>query len=237
MPPLSIVDSHIHLWPASAANPSGHGWMNDGDPLTKQHVLSDYYRAAKQQDTTGSSAPSEPHCQVRGVVYIETDRRLEEPNGRQLHEWARQPTEEISFLRSIVEGQQYGERDSQMLLGLVPWAPVSQGIQVFEDWLVHVEVTAGPKTWSRIKGFRFLLQGITDRQAFERLVFSDDFISILKSFREKGRAFSFDIGVDAHSGGVWQLEAITKVIERVHAGVRDDDKVIFILSAWFLVLK
>lgn len=92
------------------------------------------------------------------------------------------------------------------------------------------ERTAGAETWSRIKGFRYLLQGITDRAEFEKLVFSDDFISILKSLRGNGREFSFDVGVDQHSGGVWQLEAFAEVIERVHAGVKEGEKVVFILS-------
>jgi len=197
--------------------------MNEGDMLTKEHVLSDYCKAAKQ-DAKDESSPK-----VRGVVYVETDRRLEETTGRALHEWAHQPTEEIKFLRSIVE-KQHGERDADLLLGLVPWAPVNQGVDVFEDWLKHAEQTAGPETWSRIKGFRFLLQAITDQNVFESLVFSEGFISVLKSFRGKGRNLSFDVGVDQHSGGVWQLEALVKVIERVHAGVEEDEKVIFILS-------
>lgn len=223
MAPPTIIDSHIHLWPASAANPAGHGWMNEGDMLTKEHVLSDYCRAAKQ-DQKDESLPK-----VRGVVYVETDRRLEETTGRALRQWAHQPTEEIKFLRSIVE-RQHGERDADLLLGLVPWAPVNQGVDVFEDWLKHAEQTAGPETWSRIKGFRFLLQAIIDQKVFESLVFSEGFISVLKSFRGKGRNFSFDVGVDQHSGGVWQLEALVKVVEQVHAGVEENDKVVFILS-------
>ena len=54
MAPRKIIDSHIHLWPQSASNESGHSWMTPGMPLAKQHVLSDYYQAA-QQDVTESS--------------------------------------------------------------------------------------------------------------------------------------------------------------------------------------
>ncbi|GAB7353171.1 hypothetical protein MBLNU459_g3701t1 [Dothideomycetes sp. NU459] len=223
MAPTAIIDSHVHLWPESAANSTGHGWMSDGFMLSKQHILEDYYRAATQKSEDGMIP------QVRGVIYVETDRRLEEKSGRPLHEWAHQPTEEIKFLRSIVE-KHYGEKDSKMLLGLVPWAPVNHGPNIFEEWMKHAEHTAGPETWGRIKGFRYLLQGITNQGEFEGLVFGDDFISILKSLRGNGRNFSFDVGVDQHSGGVWQLEALTKVIEQVHAGANEKDKVVFILS-------
>lgn len=191
--------------------------------LSKQHVLSDYYRAASQPPVSTSDP------QVRGVVYVETDRWLESPTGRSLEQWAHQPLEEIKFLRSIVEGE-YGEQDSKTLLGIVPWAPVDQGVEVFEEWMSLAERTAGAETWKRIKGFRHLLQGITDKNEFERLVFSDGFIAILKALRGKGREFSFDVGVDQHSGGIWQLEALVEVIKRVHAGAGEGEKVVFILS-------
>lgn len=218
-----MIDSHIHLWPESAANSAGHGWMNDGDMLAKQHIVSDYLHAAKQ-DSKHEHPP-----RVRGVVYIETDRRLDEATDRKLHDWARQPIEEIRFLRSVVENK-YGAKDSQLLLGLIPWAPLNQGVSVFEDWLEHAKQIAGPETWARVKGFRFLLQGITDRKEFEGLVFSRDFISILKSFRGNGRNYSFDVGIDQHFGGVWQLEAFAKVIEQVQSEADENDKVVFVLS-------
>lgn len=197
--------------------------MTDVKMLAKQHVLSDYRRAAKQASDNDTSP------EVRGVVYIETDRRLGEQDQTALTDWANQPTEEIKFLRSILE-KHYDEQDPRMLLGLVPWAPMNHGVDVFEQWLRHAEQTAGPETWTRVKGFRFLLQGITDRQAFEDLVFSKDFISILKSFRGNGRNYSFDVAVDQHSGGVWQLEAFAKIIEHVHANVDENEKTVFIMS-------
>ncbi|KAF1353758.1 hypothetical protein BDV97DRAFT_367329 [Delphinella strobiligena] len=223
MAPSSIIDSHIHLWPESAANSASHGWMNDGHMLAKQHVVPDYLHAARQ-DSEHEHPP-----RVRGVVYIETDRRLFGASDRKLYDWARQPIEEIRFLRSVVENK-YGANDSQLLLGLVPWAPLNQGVSVFEDWLEHAEQIAGPETWARVKGFRFLLQGITDRKEFEGLIFSRDFISILKSFRGNGRNYSFDVGIDQHSGGVWQLEAFAKVIEQVQSQADENDKVVFVLN-------
>lgn len=197
--------------------------MKEGEQLTKQQILSDYFTAAKQN--TGDSSDA----QVEGVVYIETDRTLKPRSGLSLEQWAAQPLEEIRFLRSILEGE-YGDKDSKALLGLVLWAPVDQGLEVFLQWLKLAEEAAGPATWSRVKGFRFLLQGITDRQHFESLVFSEGFLSVIKAHATGGRDFCFDAGVDQHSGGVWQLEAFANVIERLHDHAPVEETVTFILS-------
>lgn len=192
--------------------------------LAKQHLLQDYRHAAKQE-VKDDSTPT-----VRGVVYIETDRRLEDKTGRELHEWAHQPTEEIKFLRSIVENRD-AQRDADMLLGIVLWAPMRSDKRTFSDWFSHAEQTACPETWRRVKGFRFLLQDITDRQTFEGISLGTSVIANLKSLLMSGRRYSFDVGVDAHSAGVWQLEYFATIIERVHARVSYEfHKVMFILS-------
>lgn len=211
-----IVDSHIHLWPASAANEYGHRWMIKGFILSKQHVLSNYV------SVSSSYPPS-------AVVYIETDRRLEDPSTSSLTTWAAQPIEELLFLRSIVEGE-YGARDAEVLKGIIPWAPVHRGKALFEQWLALAQKTMGAKTWGRVKGFRFLLQAITDRTEFEKLVLSEDFIAILKSFNQPGRQFSFDVGVDQRSGGTWQLEVFAQVLERVYRDVPEEQRTVFIMS-------
>ncbi|GAB7341960.1 hypothetical protein MBLNU457_g0260t1 [Dothideomycetes sp. NU457] len=222
MPPLKIIDSHIHLWPASAANTAGHSWMSPDFILTKQHLLADYFAASDPQS-------QKPEYEVQGVVYIETDRTLLSPEGRSLSEWAAQPLEEIRFLRSIVEGE-YGERDSRTFLALIPWAPMDQGVAVFEGWLKLAEETAGPKTWERVKGFRFLLQAIVDECKFRDLVLSDDFVQILRSFRTEDRDFVFEVGINQHEGGVWQMEALAEMLKRVNAGVSRDRQVTIILN-------
>jgi len=229
MPPLKIVDSHIHLWPASAANAEGHSWMTPDFILTKQHLLKDYYAV--------SDPPSQnSDYEVQGVVYVETDRTLLSSEGRSLSEWAAQPLEEIKFLRSMVEGE-YGERDSRTLLALIPWAPMDQGVAVFEEWLELAKETAGPKTWERVKGFRFLLQGIVDERKFRNLVLSEEFIKVLRSYRTEERDFVFEVGVSQHEGGVWQLEALAEVLKRVTVDVSRDKQVTVILSEfWLFVL-
>ena len=221
MAPRMIIDSHIHLCPQSASNESGHTWMTPGMPLAKQHVLSDYYQAS-QQDSKQSS-----DIEVDGVVYVETDRRYDAPSSDLAH-WAANPLDEVRFVRSIVEGK-YGERDSHMLRGIVFWAPMNQSPDTLRQWLRLVEEAAGAETWRRVKGFRFLLQAIHDQEGFKALVLGDNFAANLKILGENG--FSFDIGVDQHSGGPWQLEIVYMAMQRAHEGVSDEEqKVLFIIN-------
>ncbi|SMQ45441.1 unnamed protein product [Zymoseptoria tritici ST99CH_1A5] len=220
MAPTRIIDSHVHLWPESMSNEDGHAWMKPGMPLARQHILSDYYEASEQ------NGEHDTNVIVEGIVYVETDVKYEKPSG-DLSAWAKGPLDEIIFLRAIVEGN-YGERDSRMLLGIVAWAPMDQPPAVLEEWLVLAEQTAGPQTWARVKGFRFLLQAITDKVEFEKLVLGADFVENLKILGRRG--FSFDVGVDQNSGGVWQLEAISKAMKRAHEDVPEHENVAFILN-------
>ena len=169
-----IIDSHIHLWPASASNESGHRWMTPGFILSKEHVLSNYFSVASSE--------------VDGIVYVETDRRLEDPTSSSLETWAAQAIKELQFLKSIVEGE-YGAKDAEMLKGIVPWAPLHKGKDVFEEWMSLAEKTMGKQTWGRVKGFRFLLQAITNQAEFEELVFSDEFIAVLKELGQSSAIY------------------------------------------------
>ncbi|PPJ51412.1 hypothetical protein CBER1_08572 [Cercospora berteroae] len=222
MAPLRIIDSHTHLWPQSMshAGEGGHTWMTPGMPLAKQHVLSDYYRASRQDELRKQDVT------VEGVIYVETDVRYDKPNG-DLRSWAKGPLDEIKFLRDIVEGK-YGERDSQNLIGIVAWAPMDQPTNVLEEWLRVAEETAGRETWKRVKGFRFLLQFIQEQEEFERLVWSDHFTKNLQLLGKRG--FAFDVSVDQHSGGVWQLQAMATAMEKAHLDVSEAEKVTFVIN-------
>ena len=206
-----IIDSHIHIWPPETSNEDEHAWMTPDMPLARPHLLSDYDKASDE---------------VAGVIFVETDVRYESPSD-ELAVWAKGPLDEIAFLRDVVEGH-YGDRSSQLLLGLVPWVPMHQPTSVLQEYLALAEQRAGPETWKRVKGFRFLLQSIPDRQSFEKLVFSDYFIGNLKVLGE--RNLSFDVGVDQHSGGSWQLEAMARAMELAHVGVPQEKQVVFIIN-------
>jgi hypothetical protein len=57
------------------------------------------------------------------------------------------------------------------------------------------------------------------------------FVEGLKWLGKKG--YSFDLGVDQHSGGKWQLEEALEMIEKAHEGVPEEEKVTFIISTSF----
>ena len=215
-----ILDSHVHLWTADTANEAGHTWMPPGMPIAKAQEPSHYFNAAKIASDDVSNV------EVQGFVFIETDVRYDRPNG-DISTWAKQPLDEITFVRTIVEGK-YGEDASRLLVGIVPWAPMDQSPSVLDRYLQLARERAGDATWKKIKGFRFLLQSIINAEAFRTLVLGDNFISNLKLLGEKG--FSFDVGVDQRSVGVWQLDVFAQAMELAHANVNKNDRIAFIIN-------
>lgn len=230
MSPSRLIDSHIHLWPAAEANADQHAWMKD-HPLAKQYSIEEYLSA-----TGESIQKSVQDRQLKGFVYVETDRRLiEEESESDLEAWTVKTLDELRWLRRIVEGKPkagegHGEQEARLLLGIVAWAPIHKGPERFNQYIELAKQVAGPETFSRVKAFRFLLQFITDEQKFREAALAESTILTLKSFKKNGNDFAFDVGVDQHSGGVWQLEQAVEMIERVHAGENPDDRVKFVLS-------
>lgn len=219
-----IVDSHVHLWPMSASNNDSHAWMNPGERLARQYSIDDYKLAAGVSDPTRIE-----------LVYVETDRRIKP--GDRVQDWALEPLQEIAFLRRIVEGdaslgEGFTDRDSLLLKGIVAWAPLNKGVQGFEEYIQEAKRTAGQPTWDRVKGFRFLLQGIKDQTTFQDIVKSQEVRDILKSF---GKTWSFDVGVDQRQGGVWQLEMVAELIESVSTDSKNE--VFFVLSKCVSILR
>lgn len=78
-------------------------------------------------------------------------------------------------------------------------------------------------TWQLVKGFRYLVQ---DKPAGTML--SDGFIDSLRWMGRNG--YAFDLGVDARSGGLWQLTEAVEMIERAHKAVAEEDKVAVVIS-------
>lgn len=203
--------------------------MHDGDHLAKRYSVVDYFSGF-------SSSFDEPSdYEMKGFVYVETDRRYRnelytDEDGRDF-EWAKDgPCKELEFLRRVVEGtpeddEEFDEATGKLMKGCVLWAPLDKGFDIFNGWLSVVNEQL-PREW--VKGFRFLLQGVRDKVKFEKLVTDPGCVEILRYMGERG--WSFDIGVDQRQGGNWQLEMIPGLIERVHEGVEDKDKTVFILS-------
>lgn len=226
MPSQRVVDSHIHLWPRSAAKPASHAWMKEVDYLAKQYSVNDYKAAATS--TSGSD-----EFDLQGFVYVETDRVVQKVYGDDVQTWAAESLREIAFLRRIVEGtpeenEGFDATPSRLLKGIVAWAPLDRGVAGFQQYLSAAREVAGEETWKKIRGCRYLLQGVRDMGDFENLVNGKEFLDLLKLLGEEG--WSFDVGIDQHSGGVWQLYEFADTIGRVHDEIESKDKTIFILS-------
>ncbi|KIW08944.1 uncharacterized protein PV09_00858 [Verruconis gallopava] len=224
--PQVILDAHIHLWPSSAANEASHSWMVPGGHLTKQYSLGDYLEAV---------APAASDFTHSGFVYVETDRTVGSKVTDDLTVQAAEPLKEIEFLRSIVEGtaedgHAFRAQDATLLRGIVAWAPLNRPLPDFLRYMEIARETAGEATWSKIKGFRFLLQGIVNEDEFKQLVDPSEssFVTLLKFLGSQN--LSFDVGVDQRQGGVWQLERFAAVIELAHKDVATENKTIFILN-------
>ncbi|OCK72848.1 hypothetical protein K432DRAFT_314620 [Lepidopterella palustris CBS 459.81] len=266
--PYSILDSHIHLWPASAANPASHAWMvpspsGSSHPLASRHSIAEYISATTSTTSTNTSTTStfSPPATPRppAFIYVETDRRLpsllpaitapwksgdEETNKKaeeeELARWAAEPLEELRFLRRIVEGTPspfpsssgngdcgddgFAPGDGDRMLGIIPLAPLPLPRPLFALYLRLAERTAGPATWGRVVGFRYLLQGIQSESEMRALVLGEDWMKNLLSLRRGrgGRGWCFDVGVDVNGVGVWQLEVLGEMVRHVRAREQEE---------------
>ncbi|KAE8823070.1 hypothetical protein PTNB85_10249 [Pyrenophora teres f. teres] len=170
MAPQQILDTHIHLWPSTATSSSNHSWMTRGNILAKRHGISDYLAI--------TSPPPQ------GFIYVETDRRLPstEPNipdsassseiRKELELWAKEPLDELRFLRRIAEGtpeegdgftQEHGSR----MFGCVIYAPFHLTPTVFNEYLATAKHVAGERLWSKVVGFR---DGVEPMEAVASLI-------------------------------------------------------------------
>lgn len=219
---IRTIDSHIHLWPLETSNEDGHAWMTPGNPLAKPHLLEHYLHASRQ------TSDEDADVEVEGVIYVETDVRYEDPSSvADVEAWAKRPLDEIEFLRTIVDGE-YGQLASEKLVAVIPWAPMNEDISVLRRYLDVVSSRSSPKTWERIRGFRYLLQFIKDPVEFEKTVFGDSFIGNLKELGRRG--FIFEVAVDQRSGGTFQLEIMAQAMRKAHEGVSKEQQVTFILN-------
>ncbi|EDU47444.1 metal-dependent hydrolase of the TIM-barrel fold [Pyrenophora tritici-repentis] len=224
MAPQQILDTHIHLWPSTATSSSNHSWMTRGNILAKRHGISDYLAI--------TSPPPQ------GFIYVETDRRLPsaEPNipdsassseiRKELESWAKEPLDELRFLRRIAEGtpeegdgfmQEHGNR----MFGCVIYAPFHLSPKVFNEYLAIAKDVAGEKLWSKVAGFRYLLQGKGDGAVSKMLKEQGEWwesnLCALKALEGTSDAWCFDVGVDTHRDGVEPMEAVALLIKRVRA--------------------
>ncbi|KAL4934038.1 uncharacterized protein BDV17DRAFT_286834 [Aspergillus undulatus] len=218
---IPIVDSHIHLFPESHLPTLAWYSPSESGPLNSSHSIEQYRTATKE-------TPS-----LRGFIFLETDRlsSVEESGQdkqKQKHGWAH-ALDEVSFLARIasgtpIAGEGHAPEDRALVLGIVPWAPVPGGPGVLERYMALVKERAGSAdVWSKIRGVRYLVQ---DKPS--SVVLQPGFIEGLKWLGRRG--LTFDLGVDARQGGIWQLVEAREMLGRVFAGVDEGDRVRVVIN-------
>ncbi|OWP04403.1 hypothetical protein B2J93_7946 [Marssonina coronariae] len=208
-----IVDSHIHLYPSSELEQLS--WCSAGHPLYGQRSLDEYAEA------TGSPAS------LAGFVFLETDRKHDLTLGADGGSGWEMPLAEVAWLKRIAlgtprDGEGHSEEQKKLCLAIVPWAPVPSGGDVLERYVGEVEQHAG-QSFGKIKGFRYLVQSRP-----RGTMLGPDFIDGLRWLGRHG--YVFDLGVDQHGGGRWQLDEAVAMIEKAHEGVPEAERVTFVCN-------
>ncbi|KPI38292.1 L-rhamnono-gamma-lactonase [Cyphellophora attinorum] len=194
---IPIIDTHIHLFAQSHL--PRLAWTSD---LPTDHVLNrghtvDVYKAA----TSGVS-------NLVGFVFLETDRK----SGLVEDQWA-DALQEAAFLSRVVRGEPlpgegHERADSKLVLGVVPWAPVPAGGNALAKYVGRVWDMYPGDHRDKVKGFRYLLQ---DKP--RNVMLQGDFIDGLVWLGEHN--LSFDLGIDARSTGLFQLEEAIQMMEKL----------------------
>ena len=193
-----IIDSHIHLYEASDLPR-----LNWSRSLPTDHVLA---RANSVGDYTEATRENK---NVLGFVFIETDRE----SGLEPDQW-NDALEEVRYLARMSQADSGAEESviigDSRLLGIVPWAPLSAGPTGLAKYVDRAlqSLPAGQK--HLVKGFRYLLQ---DKPP--RTMLRPEFVESLLWLGERG--FSFDLGIDARSIGLHQLEEVCELFEHIYS--------------------
>ena len=199
--------------------------MTRGNFLAKRHGISDYLAI--------TSPPPQ------GFIYVETDRRLPSPEPSisdstgdteirtELESWAKEPLDELRFLRRIAQGTPEDgdgfteQEDADRMFGCVIYAPFHLAPRVFNIYMTIAKEIAGERLWSKVVGFRYLLQGkgegAVSKMLTERGEWWDSNLCALKELEGTSDAWCFDVGVDTHRDGMEPTEAVASLIKRVRA--------------------
>ncbi|KAJ9303191.1 hypothetical protein DTO271G3_565 [Paecilomyces variotii] len=222
--PIPIIDSHIHLFPETHL--STLAWHSADNPLGSQYSV-DQYRIATRSTPISTSSSSESGTFLRGFIFIETD-RLSSIEENSSPGW-RYALDEVSFLVRVacgepVPGEGHSPEDKVLCLGIVPWAPVPAGAETLERYMDLLKERTGMDVFQKkVRGVRYLVQ---DKPSGTML--REGFIEGLKWLGKK--RLVFDLGVDARSGGLWQLREAAEMMKRVYADVNEDEGVVIVIN-------
>lgn len=212
-PQYPIIDSHIHIYPASECDTLA--WCTSSSPLHGQHSVDEYVSA------TGSPAALE------GFIFLETDRKNDLKLGAEDGSGWEMPLKEVDWLKRVAlgapkEGEGHSKEQAKLCLAIIPWAPLPSGAAIIERYVEEAKKHA-EESFKKIRGFRYLVQ---DKP--KGVMLQPEFIEGLKWMGRNG--YVFDLGVDQHNGGRWQLLEAVEMIGKAHEGVPEKEKVIFIIS-------
>jgi L-rhamnono-1,4-lactonase len=209
-PPPEIIDSHIHLY--SRSHLPSLRWASS---LPSDHIL---HRENSIQEYRSSVSNSV--ARLRGFIFIESDRLSSLAENSWSH-----VLDEIEFLASMAgcepeegEHERFKDPGSELILGIVPWAPIPAGAKVVEKYMIlATERCKNKDVRKKIRGVRYLVQ---DKPS--GVMLQPEFIESLKWLGARG--LSFDLGIDARNGGMWQLKEACEMLKLVYANERGDDK-------------
>jgi L-rhamnono-1,4-lactonase len=193
-----IIDSHIHLFAEShLPRLSWAGELPDGHVLKRGNTVSSY------KDATGGVD------NLAGFVFLETDRF----SGLADDQWG-DALAEAAFLSRIaqgkpLEGEGHTAEDASLCVGVVPWAPVPAGPKALERYMDRLWELYPGECKQKVKGVRYLLQ---NKPA--KVMLHADFISSLHWLGAND--LSFDLGIDARSTGLHQLEEARTMMEQLY---------------------
>ncbi|KAJ5671337.1 amidohydrolase family protein [Penicillium longicatenatum] len=220
--PTPIVDSHIHLFPA--AHLPSLAWHGSNNPLGAQHSIDEYRHATSSVPTL----PSSPKY-LRGFIFLETDRISSIAEEDLNNPGWKHALDEVSLLARIalgepVPGEGHQPIDAELCLGIVPWAPVPGGANVLQKYMEQVKSrTKTDEVWRKVCGVRYLVQ---DKPA--GVMLEPKFVEALQWLGKQGLVF--DLGVDARSGGLYQLRESVEMMDKVYGGVDESQQVTIVIS-------
>lgn len=206
--PTPIVDSHIHLFPASHLPTLV--WYSPDSPLGAQHSV-DEYRLASSSISTASDTTESKY--LRGFIFLETDRISSVADDQDSPGWT-YALDEVSFLTRIalgkpVSGEGHDATHKDLCLGIIPWAPVPGGPEALSSYMTKVkERTQTEEIWRKVRGVRYLVQ---DKPA--GVMLQPQFVEGLRWLGKQGLVF--DLGVDARQGGLHQLREAVEMMDRL----------------------
>lgn len=210
---IPIIDSHIHLFPASET--ISLAWYTNDHPLAGQHSV-DQYREAT------TSEPS-----LAGFIFVETDRKNDLKSGELDGSGWSEPLNELAWIKRIALGQPrpdegHATEDKDLCLGIVLWAPLPSTADAMKLYILRVEEAAG-MAWSNVKGFRYLLQDKPDGTMLQ-----DTFIENTKLLGRRG--FTFDVCIDLHRRGQQQMKDLLAFAKLTRDNVPENEKVVLVLD-------